>query len=183
MALLRKFFCFELLTTGLIVGWLGIVESFTSVVSGFIMVENIDVYINPKYFPDTDPELVRRMVINMLGANIALNMIDLLASGMLVAGTVKRNRLYLLPWLINTGFSLLLGLLASTLLMFLVFSADKMSITTSVFILMVLLATMGFSVYTWLAVHSLYHLLRSQESEYQRLIDGNQSGQPTYTRA
>ena len=60
MALLRKFFCFELLTTGLIVGWLGIVESFTSVVSGFIMVENVDAYINPKYFPDTNPELVRR---------------------------------------------------------------------------------------------------------------------------
>lgn len=55
MVLIRKFFCFELFTTGLIVGWLGLAESIASCITSILMIENIDTIIKPSDYPDVDP--------------------------------------------------------------------------------------------------------------------------------
>lgn len=114
MVMIRNYFCFELLTAGLVVGWLGLVASISSCVSSILMLENVDIYIDPKKFPNIDPRVLRSgellflfyfrevpnwsvdfhnsdfsVVINVLGAGIAMNIVDLLASGLLIIGAVK----------------------------------------------------------------------------------------------
>lgn len=61
--MVQKFFCWELLTAGLVIGWLGIVESISSVVSNAIVLDNIDVYFDPTKFPDIDPAVIHRSEI------------------------------------------------------------------------------------------------------------------------
>lgn len=120
MVLVRKFFCFDLYTTGLLIGWLGLAESITSCIFSILMLENIDGIIRPEQFPDPnnvqqirmsehfqnklvfslyDTLLLRilwgktthiiSVISTMLSVYIAFNVIDLLASGLLIAGTVK----------------------------------------------------------------------------------------------
>lgn len=59
MVLVQKYFCFELLTTGLIIGWLGLAEALTSTISGIILLDNVDTYFDPTMFPDIDQKTAR----------------------------------------------------------------------------------------------------------------------------
>lgn len=52
MVLVRKFFCFDLYTTGLLIGWLGLAESITSCIFSILMLENVETMITPADFPD-----------------------------------------------------------------------------------------------------------------------------------
>lgn len=71
--MIQKFFCMELLTTGLIIGWFGIVESISSIVSGVVMLENIDTYFDPTKFPDSDPAVIRQGVLFGIAIQSILN--------------------------------------------------------------------------------------------------------------
>jgi len=189
MVLVRKFFCLELLTTGLVIGWFGLIESISSCVSGIVMLENIDVYLNGTTIDDKqnlDPAVVRSILINLIGTNIALNIIDIVASGLLIAGTVKRNRLLLVPWLINSGLSLFLVAIAAVIFVVLVLATNQIPLVSSIFVIVACFITFSFYAYTWIAIYSLYELFRRGEpaSEYSRLIgEGGSPGNPVYTRA
>lgn len=122
--MVRRFFCFDLYTTGLLIGWLGLAESITSCIFAILTLENVDSMITPKEFPDVDDIVAFRQCkyycfmnkiffllisfswifsenlliffwniflafVTILGFYIAFNLIDLLASGLLIAGTVK----------------------------------------------------------------------------------------------
>lgn len=52
MPLMRKYFCFDLYTTGLLIGWLGLAGSITSCISSILMLENVDKIITPANFPN-----------------------------------------------------------------------------------------------------------------------------------
>lgn len=54
MVLVEKFFCFDLYTTGLLIGWLGLAESIISCIFSLVMLENVDAMITPENFPDID---------------------------------------------------------------------------------------------------------------------------------
>lgn len=61
MVLLRRFFCFDLYTTGLLFGWLGLADSIISCITSILALENIDTTITPDQFPpDTDIKAIRR---------------------------------------------------------------------------------------------------------------------------
>lgn len=59
MVLVRKFFCFDLFTTGLLFGWLGLAEAITSCITSILMLENIDSTITPEQFPNEDVKHIR----------------------------------------------------------------------------------------------------------------------------
>lgn len=65
MVLVRKFFCFDLYTTGLLIGWLGLAESITSCIFSILMLENIDTIIRPEEFPDVENIQQIRMSISI----------------------------------------------------------------------------------------------------------------------
>lgn len=59
MVVIKKYFCFQLLTAGMIIGWYGLAESLISSITGIVMLENVDTYFNPANFPDFDVKTAR----------------------------------------------------------------------------------------------------------------------------
>lgn len=56
---MKKYFCFELLTAGLVVGWLGLVKSATTSASLITMLVDPDYYISYKDYPSLSPMTLR----------------------------------------------------------------------------------------------------------------------------
>lgn len=56
---IKKYFCFELLTAGLVVGWLGMVKSATTTASLITMLIDPDYYISYDSFSSLPPMTVR----------------------------------------------------------------------------------------------------------------------------
>lgn len=54
MLLVKKYFCFELVTTGLLVGWLGLAESVSSFISSIVLLVKYDDYFTKDNFPNTN---------------------------------------------------------------------------------------------------------------------------------
>lgn len=71
--MVQKFFCWELITAGLIIGWFGFIESISSVISNAIILDNIDTYFDPAKFPDIDPIVFKRSEMNRIYGLINTN--------------------------------------------------------------------------------------------------------------
>lgn len=54
MFAVKKYFCFELLTTGVLVGWLGLAKSISSFISSIVMLVKFDDFFTKDAFPKTD---------------------------------------------------------------------------------------------------------------------------------
>jgi len=185
--MVQKFFCFDLYTTGLLIGWLGLAESITSCIFSILMLENVDTMITPKDFPDVDIVQFRKSVVTILGMYIAFNMIDLLASGLLITGTVKRNRLLIIPWLINSFISLLFNAVAIGFALSQVATSESTNYTAVISFAVAAGIIFAIYVYAYLAIYGLYEDIRriTPNSEYSSLIDNRNNGTayPIYTRA
>lgn len=72
MVLVQKFFCFDLYTTGLLVGWLGLAESITSCIFSILMLENIEGMIRPEDFPTENIQQIRWSKTQFLKLNIKI---------------------------------------------------------------------------------------------------------------
>jgi len=179
--LLEKYFCFELLTTGLIIGWLGLAESLVSSVTGIVMLENIDTYFDPAKYPDIDVKTARALFVNLIGTAIALNILNVLACGLLIIGTVKRNHLLVIPWLVKNALSLATLCLLQCILVVLLFTSKDTAVVFGIIALVIVV--LCFYTYTWLSIFSLYHHLRRGNGEYRPLISGNTTTGPIYTNA
>lgn len=142
----------------------------------------------------------------------------------------QRNRLCLLPWLINNGFSILFSFVVSISVLG-ILSSNSDNVGTVVLVFIILFVTMSkltifvlfvlffsvqvhvmwtvkrktkkfhtqltfvfvlwkthldFYIYTWIAIYSLYNLIRRSQpnNEYTSLIeDSGATGNPIYTRA
>lgn len=152
-----------------------------------------------------------------------------ITSNYLLLFLFQRNRLYLLPWLINNAFSIVFSIIVSLVILtvlssnskdfgvviatfiVLFISMSKLEIVLSAFrftgreqkqnrnkknteisysiniCVFVLLKThLDFYIYTWVAIYSLYNLIRRSQpnNEYTSLIeDSGATGNPIYTRA
>ncbi|XP_055323972.1 uncharacterized protein LOC129578824 [Sitodiplosis mosellana] len=185
--MVRKFFCFDLYTTGLLIGWLGLAESITSCIFSILMLENVDTIITTKDFPDVDIVALRKSVVTILGTYIAFNVIDLLASGLLIAGTVKRNRLLIIPWLINSFISLLFNAIAIGFTFYHLWETNATNYTAIIPFAVAGGIIFAIYVYAYLAIYGLYEDIRriAPNSEYSSLINNQNNGTvyPIYTRA
>lgn len=56
---IKKYFCFELLTAGLVIGWLGLVKSATTAASLVTMLVDPDYYISYMDYPSVPPMMLR----------------------------------------------------------------------------------------------------------------------------
>lgn len=54
MLLVKKYFCFELLTTGMVVGWFGLAESIGWFITSIMILVKYDQLFNPDNYPNTD---------------------------------------------------------------------------------------------------------------------------------
>lgn len=60
MPAIRKYFCFNLFTAGLVVGWIGLAGSIIQCIWNILVLENIDSVVTPQNIPNaTDIASVR----------------------------------------------------------------------------------------------------------------------------
>jgi len=178
--MVQKFFCWELHTAGVIIGWYGIVRSIAHIVSFAIMLANFEAYFNSEMF--LSPFEIRQVFIILFGINVALSIIHLFACGMLIAGTTKKNRLLLIPWLISRTFHLIfLIIVIITLIVMVVVRVKYYAVIIAAIVLFYILTGLYF--YSWIAIYSLYKQFCQSESpnEYSRLINDRTVPQPSYT--
>ncbi|KAH8291354.1 hypothetical protein KR054_010949 [Drosophila jambulina] len=105
--MLTSVFCMRLNTYGVVIGWLGVIFSFLATILLSVALAFVDEIA--QQIVDTKPsdhmqlDQVHTILVIGLSVYLALKVINLLASVMLVVGTVKERHLLLLPWLINNG--------------------------------------------------------------------------------
>ncbi|XP_055691003.1 uncharacterized protein LOC129794260 [Lutzomyia longipalpis] len=167
MPLLRKCCCcFSLKTGGVILGWIGAVSSFLVAVICLIAICNVETIISAikEHVKEENiqEDTLRSVLQIFLGVYIALSLIGLISASLLIAGSVRRNRYFILPWLITCGMNLLFGLLFS---LFQVVGAMTADVGYGFFTLFIVAIVYGFELYLWLAIFSLFQQLREEETK------------------
>ncbi|XP_063697494.1 uncharacterized protein LOC134828446 [Culicoides brevitarsis] len=193
MCMLERFFCFELQTAGVILGWFATTKSLLSLITAtfgysyipglvnqtIVVINNVTNQTNPDAggYIQTSTNVVDGLVV----ALIALMAIDFIASILLLIGTIQGKRLMLLPWLIENGFGLMYTILVVVIITLAVASnPDQPSGSAAVFIGMTLFVPLAFSIYCWSAVYSLYHWFAEVDTQRARLLGPAQAKHPAY---
>jgi len=184
---LDKFFCFSLYTGSVLLGWLGFVSAFFSIIGWSMSFNNIDGFIkelnitngkNPDDWNEADIDFMRNMAITIISMLIGFYVIEALASLFLIHGASNSKRLFLVPWMIERATQLIFY---TALWMTFGFYFFTSSHTMWVSIITTILGgiSLFFNFYCFMCVYSLFVLMRDAE-EYQRLIGAQQGRPPTY---
>ncbi|KAH8285831.1 hypothetical protein KR018_012363 [Drosophila ironensis] len=165
--MLQKVCCMRLNTYGVVVGWLGLIVSFLAVILlatclGFST--EIAQKIANAFAVD-----IRAIVVLVLVAYLALKLINLLASALLIFGTVKERHLLLLPWLINNGLLLVYDFIVNITL-WVIMVNSKESISTVVLMVLFSLAYRALLWYLYYGIYSLFKHIQSSSEQQRPLI-------------
>jgi len=192
--MLESFFCFELQTAGVILGWLATVKSLLYLIVTSFTYSYIPEYINAtinevnnitnQTIP-ADEGLIGTSATVLQGlavAFIALTAIDFISSVLLLYGTVQGKRLMLLPWLIENGFQLFYTILSTIIVIFAVSTAnpERVGVSGGMFMFVIFFIPILFSLYCWSAVYSLYHWLAEVDTQRARLLGPRSKGYGAY---
>ncbi|BFG05978.1 uncharacterized protein DMAD_04583 [Drosophila madeirensis] len=190
--MLTKVLGMRLNTYGVVVGWLGAIWSFLAVILLSTALGFSDEISEEIAKSTNDPNMtvskVRTMLVITCSILLALKVINLLSSALLVMGTVKERHLLLLPWLINSGITLVFTITLTVL--------SWVSIIVNENILQALPAVLFSGVllvlwwYLYYGVYSLFkHIQRSSDQQRplfqgapQRSGDHSATTYPNYTK-
>ncbi|XP_017023883.1 uncharacterized protein [Drosophila kikkawai] len=151
--MLSKVFCMGLNTYGLVIGWLGVVCSILEVIPLFVVV---GLLVGDDKSVDDEK---RSNLVIVLSIGLPVVVINLLISGMLIMGTVKKRHLLLLPWLIWSGVCLALISLADFCYWVLLLSSPSLAA------LPILLFSVAFFVLQWYLYNGIYSLYREIQAK------------------
>ncbi|XP_017077033.1 uncharacterized protein LOC108111906 [Drosophila eugracilis] len=186
--MLTSVFCMRLNTYGVVIGWLGVIFSFLatillSVALGFVD-EIAQEIVKSAQKTDLTVSEVRTGLIVLLSVYLALKVINLLASAMLVVGTVKERHLLLLPWLINNGVILVFAIITHIGVWAQVIGSQMPFLSA----VPIILISVGILVLTWYLYYGIYSLFKQIQasSELQRPLIPPATQQtnsyPSYTK-
>ncbi|XP_043643086.1 uncharacterized protein LOC122613127 [Drosophila teissieri] len=185
--MLSRVFCMRLNTYGVVIGWLGVILSFLATILLSVALGFVDEIAQQIAKESKDPDMtttqIRSMLIIVFSVYLALKVINLLASAMLVAGTVKERHLLLVPWLINNGVLLVFGIVANIAIL-----AQVIESTPFVSALPLILVDVGLLVLSWYLYYGIYSLFKQIQasSEIQRPLIPPPTQQtnsyPSYTK-
>jgi len=185
---LDGFFCFSLHTGAVLLGWLGFVSAFFSIIGWSMSFNNIDGFIkdlnitngkNPEDWAPEDIDFMRKMAISIISMLIGFYVIEALASLFLIHGASNNKRLFLVPWMIERATQLVFYTIL-WLSIGLYFFTSPQTIGYSLFAIVFGGFSLFFNFYCFMAVYSLFSLMRDAE-EYRRLISVRQSQPPNYS--
>ncbi|KAH8348880.1 hypothetical protein KR084_012145 [Drosophila pseudotakahashii] len=186
--MLTSVFCMRLNTYGVVIGWLGVIFSFLatillSVALGFV--DNIaQQIVDTEKQADMTVSEVRNVLIILFSVYLALKVINLLASAMLVVGTVKERHLLLLPWLINNGVILALAILTHIGLWAQIIGS-AMPFMSALPIILISVSVLLLGWYLYYGIYSLFKQIQAS-SELQRPLIPPATQQtnsyPSYTK-
>lgn len=107
---LDGFFCFSLHTGSVILGWLGFVSAFLSIITCSLSFNDIDGFIkdlnitngkNPDYWTPDDVDFMRNFAISAISMLIGFYVVECVASLFLLHGASNNKRLFLVPWMVE----------------------------------------------------------------------------------
>jgi hypothetical protein len=142
MVLFDKCCCFFGLTTGgVILGWIGAIESFAMIIFSIFgltkvetIIQNMNAtthnltftYLNEStnetgsftshirvHLTDEEIEIAKIGLYAGMIIYLVVNVVTLISSALLITGALQRNRLFVLPWLIAEGVCLVVSVLAA----------------------------------------------------------------------
>ncbi|KAH8253424.1 hypothetical protein KR032_005460 [Drosophila birchii] len=167
----------RLSTYGVVLGWIGVIFSFLAVILTSIGLGNADDIAQQIVKDSQNAQLtedkVRIALVIVLSLYLALQVINLLASGMLIVGTLKERHLYLLPWLFNNGITLIFYIVAQIGMWAQLSSVPSASALPSI---LVSVLTIALSWYLYYGIYSLYKQLQRNSDLQRPLIPPQTSG-------
>ncbi|KAH8369517.1 uncharacterized protein LOC110184089 [Drosophila serrata] len=170
----------RLSTYGVGLGWIGVIFSFLAVILTSIGLGNADELARQIVEENHNTKLtvdeVRTILVIILSIYLALQVINLLASGMLIVGTLKERHLYLLPWLFNNGVTLIFGIITQIGMWV---QLSSVSFTSALPSILVSLVTITLSWYLYYGIYSLYKQIQ-RTSDLQRPLIPPQSSARNY---
>eukprot|EP00099_Drosophila_melanogaster_P019980 NP_611379.2 uncharacterized protein Dmel_CG15098 [Drosophila melanogaster] len=185
--MLSRVFCMRLNTYGVVIGWLGVILSFLATILLSLALGFVDEIAQQiaKGSEDSNKTAteIRSVLIIVFSVYLALKVINLLASAMLVAGTVKERHLLLLPWLINNGVLLVFGIITNIAML-----AQIIGNTSFLSALPIIFVDVGLLLLTWYLYYGIYSLFKQIQAsrEIQRPLIPQPTQQtnsyPSYTK-
>ncbi|XP_016957891.1 uncharacterized protein LOC108029910 [Drosophila biarmipes] len=186
--MLTSVFCMRLNTYGVVIGWLGVIFSFLATILLSVGLGFVDQIAQQIVDTQKNTEMtvseVRTVLVILFSVYLALKVINLLASAMLVVGTVKERHLLLLPWLINNGVILAIAVITHIgLWAEIIGSSVPFLNALPVILLSVLVLVLGW--YLYYGIYSLFKQIQAS-SEMQRPLIPSATQQtnsyPSYTK-
>ncbi|KAG5677518.1 hypothetical protein PVAND_007273 [Polypedilum vanderplanki] len=197
MVLFNKCCCFFRLTTGgMILGWIGAIESLLVVILTTIGLTHVPqimdhlrnetraaTTIKMEAINETHVSIFRRHRSEMtaedemflergmyaiLTLNLIVNVVTLISSLLLITGSIKRNSKYLLPWLVCEALCLIFSSFAAISKSFemLIYNENFGEGFLTIFSILFLV---GVEVYLYLCVYSLYQMLKTEEKNQRQM--------------
>ncbi|XP_016940469.2 uncharacterized protein [Drosophila suzukii] len=186
--MLTSVFGMRLNTYGVVIGWLGVIFSFLATILLSVGLGFVDEIAQQIVDTQKNTEMtlseVRTVLVILFSVSLALKMINLLASAMLVLGTVKERHLLLLPWLINNGVMLAFAIITHIgLWAEIIGSSVPLFNALPIILLSVLVLVLGW--YLYYGIYSLFKQIQAS-SEIQRPLIPPATHQtnsyPSYTK-
>jgi len=172
-------------TVGVVVGWIGAVASFIAVALLVACLANLDsiVQIVVEHMEKPNVESVRQLILVVLTFYVIVNCINLCASSLLVAGTIKERHLMLIPWLFNSGLSLIFACLSFIGMTLMAISSEG-PVGPKLVAVLIGFLSLAFQYIIWSAIYSLYKVIQSNRDQQQRLLPQTNAvgGYPVYTK-
>ncbi|KAH8371545.1 hypothetical protein KR093_007958 [Drosophila rubida] len=160
---LKKVGCLRLHTAGVVVGWLGVVGAFLSIIIAACLIGYADDFVTFMFRylgaePDPDTHsFFKKMIVMYSCIYLGAAIVSGVASGFLVYGTMKNRHLMILPWLVIHAigiFANFLSLLGAAYAMF----GGPIEKTLNFFLA---IASFSLYLYLYIGIYSLYKYIQS----------------------
>ncbi|XP_030561069.1 uncharacterized protein LOC115762837 [Drosophila novamexicana] len=190
--MMERVCCMRLSTAGVVLGWIGVVSSFVLTILLATILGNADV-IARSIVGNMTEDAVKYDEIHMglivsCSVYLGIFVLNLLASGMLILGTMKERHLMLLPWLINSGVGLIFSIIYHFVVLILALTGGQ--IDRIVPVLIVTFIGLGLHIYIYCGIYSLFKQIQLTREQQQPLINQSQGADvpaqgnsyPSYTK-
>ncbi|EDW61368.1 uncharacterized protein [Drosophila virilis] len=190
--MMERVCCMRLSTAGVVLGWIGVVSSFVLTILLSTILGNADVIARSIVGNMTEDaakyDEIHMGLIVSCSVYLGIFVLNLLASAMLILGTMKERHLMLLPWLINSGVGLILSIIYNFVVLILALSSAQ--IDRIVPVLIVTFIGLGLHIYIYCGIYSLFKQIQRTREQQQPLINQSQGANvpaqgnsyPSYTK-
>ncbi|KAG5677520.1 hypothetical protein PVAND_007275 [Polypedilum vanderplanki] len=188
--ILNGFFCFSLHTGSVLLGWLGFISAFFSIIGWSLSFNNIDGIIQSLNVTDKTPDawspediaFMHNAAIFIISMLIGFYVIEALASIFLVYGAAYNERMFLVPWLVERTIQLCFYTVIWLFIGLYLFTSSQ-TVGYSIYSVIFGGIALFFNFYCFMCVYSLFVLMREAQ-EYQRLTvhHAHVSPPPNYTQ-
>lgn len=171
-------------TAGVVIGWLGLVGSFILTIVLSVVLGYSDMIVKQimENMKETDPKAydgIHMMLVVGCSIYLGIVVLNLLASGLLILGTIKERHLMLLPWLINSGISLVMSIIFNFVgLITALSSGMPLELIPSV---MIAVLTLALQIYIFYGIYSLFKQIQLTRNEQRPLIQPRAESVPHQT--